>query len=189
MANIISEQKTIADVFDLSRFSKEGFKDLFERVTAAEKYLWENCNKLDTQYMKQAINPIKLWCRHLEKPSMNSHGELEIWVTDAHAELFDWKKHYAIPLRSMDDIPKGAVLCIDTKHILDLHTVRYHSVLFLTSITVYGNVRSAREEKRYIPGDQTHFIEIGALSYSDVGNSWTSGVYGKGFRGTARSEQ
>ena len=46
--------------------------------------------------MEEAINPIKLLCRRLEEPSVNSHGELELWVTDADAKLYDWKKHRGI---------------------------------------------------------------------------------------------
>ena len=178
------------DVFDLSRFRRNEFRDQYERVSAAEGYLMQNCNRLDTQNMDGATNPIKLRCRYLEWPGVNSHGEVELWVTDADANLFDWKKHnHGTPFRSREHYPEGAVLCIDTQRVLSFHNIINHPHLLLGSLMVYGNVRNLQEAKRHIPEYHPHFIEFGAISYNDIGNSWTFGVYGKGFSETAKAEQ
>lgn len=176
-----------ADIFDLRNFRIKEFPGAYERVSAAQKYLNERCNNVDIEHMERAANPVKLYCRHLEEPARNSHGELELWVTDAD-KVYDWKRNPA-PMRSRDRVPRGAVLCIDTQHVLDFHEILHHPYMFIQPVTLFGNVRKAGEEGRYMPGYGTHFIEIGALSYSDIGNSWTLGVYGKGFREMAVAEE
>ena len=184
MADVVA-----ADIFDLSRFRLGEFRDTYERVSAAEQYLMENCNTLDIQNLSGAVNPVKLRAARLELPSVNSHGELELFVTTAGRKIYDSAKHHRTPFRSMPSLPEGVVLCIDTNHVFGFREMTDHPYMLLNSIMVYGNVRKSLESRRHVPGYQPHFLEIGALSYSDIGNSWTHGVYGKNFKGTARAEE
>jgi len=73
----------------------------------------------------------------------------------------------------------------DTKMIQWPNDIMTHPHLFLSSAMIYGNVTDRLEVKRHVPGSQPYFIDISAFSYSDVGNSWSLGVYGKGLKGNA----
>ncbi len=191
MPGIISLQEPAIDVFDLSGFAKQETGH-FHKVFDAYKYLEESCNELDIQHMENAVNPVRLSCRRLQGPSVNSHGEVELWVTDATKELYNWEKHSQGSFRCMEYPPQGAVLCIDTQHILDLRGMRQHSYMFFQSTDVYGNVRTARKAGRHVPGrfDQ-HFIEIGAIYYyvEPGGDYCVIGICGKGLNTSVRGEE
>ena len=181
---VLKSEQEIIDLFDLSRFRGEG--DLYDRISAAEKHLRDNCNRLGTVRLSGAVSPIMLRCSPVEHPSINSHGELEVWVSDDR--VFDWKSHINHPMRGMGSIPEGVHLCVDAKKVLP-YDFESHS-LGSGWVTIYGNVRSAHEEKRRVPGAE-HFIEIGAIAYSDVGHGDTGmvGIFGQGFHAEMRTEE
>lgn len=179
------------DIFDLSRFELGDFKDDYNRVSAAERYLDAHSNVLGQTHLREATNPVRIYGNWLERPSVNSHGEVELWMPTPDYQ----NRRHGRPFRSLDKLPEGVVLGIDTKQVIDhqrfLH--RPPSALGLGAVKVYGNVRSNYDllegERRHIPGRGFRFIEIGAIYYSDVGNTWQLGVFGKGFNRFTTAEK
>jgi len=150
----------------------------YDSVHAVIDYLREGCNELDPTNLKGAVNPVRLSCLLIQGPDVNSHGELELWVANRHFDFKNMPRNFRN--LGISKCSEGVVLCIDTKRVLRCWDIGHHPYLFLRDFDVYGNVKISGKEERHVPFGN-FFIEIGALSYMDIGNSWTGAVYGKGF--------
>ena len=175
------------NIFDLRYFASDEFKgDTWERIHAAENYLWENSNALGSRPLNEAINPVRSSPHHhtLESPCQNPQRNLEFWIYDER--LFDWRSWInssRVPMRNVEMVPEGVIFCVDSKGIFRFKTLTG----LYDGFSVYGNVKPVNAALG-LPEGVSHFIEIGALSYNHLHN-WTSGVFGKGFCGEARGEE
>ncbi|MBW2999829.1 hypothetical protein KY339_04090 [Candidatus Woesearchaeota archaeon] len=178
---IIKSEKEINDIFDLSRFHSETYGDLYDRIEVAKKHIEDNCNQLGTVDLSGAVNPIKLYCGDIESPNTNPDGEIEFWVADDRT--FDSREFpTGTPIRDLDRLIDGVLLCIDRRNCLP---DKGHPYFGLGPFTIYGNIRPTNGKN--VPRFLNHFIEVRAIYYSDVGNSWMFGVFGNGFRAQAKA--
>ena len=174
----------VEEILNLSKFNDRYFGNQWKKMQAVKDHLRENCNKLGTEKFSEAINPVRFNGNYFQRPSINSHGEIEFSMVDER--VFNREQAPQVSLRQIDSTPEGIIFCVDTKNILS--SIRDHHYLGMQKFDIYGVIRSAREAERHIPGSEVYFFDVRAIDYSDVGNSWMSGVIGDGFHSEMRSE-
>jgi hypothetical protein len=159
-------------VFDLSRFNSVNGDDL-TKIFHSLDHLQRNTIKVfNPEDIRPEFNPFAFYCKRIEGPAINSHGEHEVLVTHRRALGDNRRKG----VREEDRVPAGALLCIDIQNIFS----EYGRLIFPDHgrLLVYGNIRSSEEAGRYVPGNGREFIELGALQIH-VPRSRVA-VYGKG---------
>jgi len=168
--------KELESVFDLERFNSPELGDIHEKIVAASDYLHENCNRLGSRLLSGAINPVEFSSYHhiLEDSLVDFNGNADFWAYDER--LFDSKKGLEKPIKDLEKIPEGLILCMDTKRIF--RSAQFHCKEYSGRFWIYGILKSTDDENLLSKG-VNHFIEIGAINYHGGHHMW--GVFGKDF--------
>ena len=166
-------------VFDLYRFNSPKFRDIYDRIVAVSNHLSNNSNFLGSKPLSEAVNPVHTWGVHHPLKSFSSDpNNSEFWVYDER--LFDDKNKPNVPVRSLDVIPEGFILCRDSDRVVRNAIGRYQHYCHMIpgSFMLYGLVRPLEDEPLNEKG-VTDFIDIKSASYLGSGHLW--GEFGKGF--------
>jgi len=161
-------------VFDLSKFNSKEFGDVWQRISAVASYLHEHCNVLGSRPLSEAVNPIALSrCFNL----LDHHVNRGFWVYNER--LFNWRDQGEIlkkPIMDLEKIPEGIIPCVDTWGVFG--NAISCCPKYLGNFSILGLVKPLEDEFLLSKG-ATHFIEIGAVSYSGHEHLW--GEFGRGF--------
>lgn len=186
VAKTLEEAEAVFDlkVFNSSKFGdEEGRKH--NRICAALYYLRQNCNTLGSRPLSEAANPVGVSNRHhiLRNPSLNPQGCLEFLVYDER--LFDFNRkrgELAPPIRNLESIPEGIILCIDTQKFLS-NMDGYN--VSLSNLELYGIVKPL-DDSNLVSRGMTNYMDVRAASYH-----WHDliGAFGKDFMGLERFDE
>ena len=172
--------------FDLSRFASSESNN--GGIDGAIDYLFKNSNRLGSRPLSEADNPIALCSYyHLwEPPFINKEGHLQLWLYDER--LFNWRDIKRVPIKELETIPEGVFPCIDTKNSLHSHNLIDHPEIRSGGFSLYGIIRPAERGDFGLLSGVSTFIEIGAITYNNLGN-WMYGVFGKGIHAEDHAEE
>jgi len=191
ISNTIAEAEAF---FDLSYFGantivagiKRDFtKDYWFGVLESSRYLHICSNRLGSKPLSEATNPVQTDSYYhsiIRGLYRNQNNQLELWLKDSR--LCDWNIKHPESIRSMEVVPEGLIPCIDTSGVFKNFERRY----FPAKPSFFGIVKPVTEDLK-LPKNITHYIDLRAITYSELGNGWMSGTFGKGFFGEAHSTE
>jgi len=171
---------------DLTRFSGPKFKTIHDEIVEASNHLYNTCNLLGSKPLSEVANPVVVHpanYRLLEQLS-SEWNKPEFWMYDER--LFDGKNKPNVPIRSLEVIPEGFILCVDTEKVIRFAKGEYHRSILPEGHLMYGIVKPLSDESLIRRG-VTHFVDIRAISCHDSNHWW--GVYGKRFSKLACFDQ
>ncbi len=171
--------------FDLSRFREKG--DVYALIDKVRTHLYDGSNSLGSKPLSEAMNPVWLNGSHQiwEHTPLDSKAPLQFWYYDQR--LFDAEKTQKVPIGSLDRVPEGFVLCVDTAGVLRGGMIdRGNRESAPRNFGIFGNVRLLEDKVLRAKG-VTHFVDIGAVTYHD--SNYMNGVYGRGVSAVASYDQ
>ncbi len=156
----ISLDRKISRDLDLGMFKKEG--NGYDETLLAKAYLDKLCKRLDPSKIEESKNIVRLYGLLLDKPSLNSKGELELEVIeflDYEEPKFVWNGRKGPP-------PSPVVRCVDLGRKLQSFKddiLRDQHLKIGKNIAVYGKIGYPGETN-----SSGFTLDLHCLEYSDI---------------------